>query len=106
MSRSPDASISCRAILQSWRSNPDIAFPPPYEELSRLIGQLGEAPGVARLVDGIVVRVGRGDPPPAIEKWAERFAARRGISLPPHGPRRSAGLPGGPTEPPPSSAPA
>lgn len=79
---------SCRAILQAWRSNRDIAFPPPYKELSGLIAQLGEEPGVARLVDGIVVRVGRGDPPPAIEKWAERFAARRGISLPPRGPRR------------------
>jgi hypothetical protein len=39
------------------------------------------AGGATRLVDGIVVRVGRGDAEEAIIAWAEAFAARRGIPL-------------------------
>lgn len=71
---------TCRAILADWREDPSFDFGEGYERAAAL-ARAGAAAGAPRLVDGIVVRVGRGDPEEAILAWAERFAARRGIAV-------------------------
>jgi hypothetical protein len=71
---------SCRAILASWRSSPSFDFGERYARVA-VMARAAAAGGATRLVDGIVVRVGRGDAEEAIIAWAEAFAARRGIPL-------------------------
>lgn len=71
---------TCRAILADWRADSSFDFGEGYE-CAAALARGAAAAGAPRLVDGIVVRVGRGDPEEAILAWAERFAARRGIVL-------------------------
>lgn len=70
----------CRAILRTWRENPTFDFAEPYEDLGARLGVLANDTANARLIDGVVVRIGRGDPPVAIEEWAAEFARKRGLS--------------------------
>jgi hypothetical protein len=71
---------TCRAILAGWREDPSFDFGEGYERAAAL-ARAAAAAGAPRLVDGIVVRIRRGDPEEAIVAWAGRFAARRGVAL-------------------------
>lgn len=72
----------CRLVLRTWRANPTFDFPPPYDRYGAVLVILAEDPANARLVDGVVVRIGRGDEPAEIDVWAAGFAARRKLSWP------------------------
>jgi len=79
--------VSCRAILSAWHANPLLSFPPPYDQFGAELRRLTDDPGAARLVDGIVLRILRGDDVSDIGSWARTFAARRGLVLPVSFPR-------------------
>ncbi len=79
---------ACKAILRAWRADPAYSFPPPYDRYDDLLRVLDRDPAAARLVDGIVVRIGRGDSPGDIDAWMRQFAARRGINLDEYSPPR------------------
>jgi len=79
--------VSCRAILSAWQANPSLSFPSPYDQFGAELRRLSADPGAARLVDGIVLRILRGDDVSTIGAWARTFAARRGLGLPASFPR-------------------
>jgi hypothetical protein len=72
----------CRVILGTWRANPSFDFPPPYDRYGPVLARLAGDSANARLIDGVVVRIGRGDEPEAIDGWAAAFASRRGLTWP------------------------
>lgn len=72
----------CRVILRTWRNDPTFDFAEPYRAFGALLREIANDPRKARLVDGVVVRIGRGDDPAAIDEWARGFAERRGLSWP------------------------
>lgn len=72
----------CRLVLRTLRANPTFDFPPPYQRYGAALANLAGDPANARLIDGVVVRIGRGDNPAEIDAWAAGFAARRKLSWP------------------------
>ncbi len=77
-----DNPLACRRILRTWRQHPHFDFEPPYEAFGPILAELAGDPAAARLVDGAIVRIGRGDNPVSIRSWMQAFARRRGIALP------------------------
>lgn len=74
--------LACRRILRTWREHPHFDFEAPYQEFGPVLARLAEVPAAARLVDGAIVRIGRGDEPGSIRRWMRDFASRRRIELP------------------------
>ena len=79
---------SCKAILSAWRAAPTTDFGTAYPAASAMLRDITAAARSARLdpltaermVDGMVVRVGRGDDEDGILAWVSKYAARRGYT--------------------------
>lgn len=68
--------------MREWRDHPAFDFAPPYSGFNGPLQLLAADPVAARFVEGIALRIRRGDEPSSITAWAVRFAARRGLLLP------------------------
>jgi hypothetical protein len=83
-----DSAPSCKAILRAWRANPGAPLPPGYEAIEAMLRDVAAARKSGRLdaltadrmVDGMAIRVGRGDDEDAILAWVSAYAKRRGYT--------------------------
>ena len=83
-----DAEPSCKAILRAWKADPTTDFGPEYAGVGAMMGDIAAAKRSGRLdaltadrmVDGMVVRAGRGDAEPEILAWVSVYAGRRGYT--------------------------
>ena len=79
---------SCKEILRAWRAAPTTDFGPAYPAATAMLRDITAASRSGRLdpltaermVDGMVVRAGRGDDEDGILAWVSKFAARRGYT--------------------------